>query len=178
MKISKLQCLVFMALCCSMGIFAKKLIAPVANMITDFLRIPGGIGTGFSLMFLVIAAVFVRKPSAAALMGAVQSVIAVFLGTVGSMGALAPIGYIIPGIVIDTVIFVFGKMKLSRTEIMIIANSLGAASASVTANFIVFGLRGVVLVLYLCVSLLFGALFGFLGSVIAKRLEPVFRKGN
>lgn len=37
-----LTSLIFMALCCDMGIIAKKLIAPAANEITEYLHIPGG----------------------------------------------------------------------------------------------------------------------------------------
>ena len=45
--------LIFLALCCDLGLFAKRIIAPAANLLTDSLHIPGGIGTSFSLMFLV-----------------------------------------------------------------------------------------------------------------------------
>ncbi len=57
MKKMNLRTVIFLALCCDMGLFAKKLIIPFANVITDALHIPGGIGTSFSLMFLVVAAV-------------------------------------------------------------------------------------------------------------------------
>ena len=45
-----------MAFCCVLGLVTKKLINPMANVITEALHIPGGISTGFSLMVLVIAA--------------------------------------------------------------------------------------------------------------------------
>ena len=96
-----------MALCCDLGLFAKKLISPAANVITESLHIPGGIATVFSLMFLVIAASVVSMPGCATIMSVVQSVIALCFGMTGSMGLLAPIGYIIPGIVIDLVMFLF-----------------------------------------------------------------------
>ena len=60
MKTTKLQILNFMALCCSLGLVVKKLVNPLANIITESLHIPGGISTGFSLMFLVIATEIVR----------------------------------------------------------------------------------------------------------------------
>ena len=56
MKRFSLRNLLFLTLCCDLGLFSKRLIAPAANILTDFLRIPGGIGTSFSLMFLVVAA--------------------------------------------------------------------------------------------------------------------------
>ena len=60
MKHSKLAMLNFMALCCVLGMFTKKLINPFANIITEALHIPGGISTGFSIMFLVIATEVVK----------------------------------------------------------------------------------------------------------------------
>ena len=45
MNKDKLRRLIIMALCCDIGLFSKRLIAPAANVITDALHIPGGIGT-------------------------------------------------------------------------------------------------------------------------------------
>lgn len=183
MKYSKLSMLNFMALCCVLGLFTKKLINPFANIITDTLHIPGGIGTGFSIMFLVIATEVVKGhcPDAqegviqrcGTLMGAVQGFLALALGRVGSMGILSPIGYIVPGIAIDVIYYISKHIHLSRTERMVFANALAAVMASLTANVIVFHLWGPVLCLYLCVSAVSGTMFGFLGSTVAVRLHPV-----
>ena len=72
MKHIKLRRLIFLALCCDLGLFTKRLIAPAANLLTDSLHIPGGISTSFSLMFLVIAAVLTPGFGCSTLMGAVQ----------------------------------------------------------------------------------------------------------
>ena len=173
MKQNRLQSLIFLALCCDLGLFSKRLIAPAANIITDFLRIPGGIGTSFSLMFLVVAASVVPVPFCATLMSVVQSLLALALGMVGSMGALSPIGYIVPGIVIDAVFSVSGKCGISSRLSSAAANMLSAAAASLAANLIVFRLHGTVLMLYLAVALLSGALCGWLAHVLAVRLVPV-----
>ena len=174
MKKSKLTMLIFMALCCGFGMFAKKLINPFANLITDSLHIPGGISTGFSLMFLVIAAELTRYPSCGAMMGAVQGGLALITGRVGSMGTLMPLGYLMPGIVIDGVYRICGKWN--REERMACANLLAAVAASLTANLIVFRLRGVVLLLYLAVSAFSGLLYGLLGAALVKRLAPIIRR--
>jgi len=50
-----LRHLLFLAICCDLGLFSKRLISPLANIVTDFLHIPGCISTSFSLMFLVSA---------------------------------------------------------------------------------------------------------------------------
>ncbi len=172
----KLRRLIFMALCCDLGVFAKKLIVPAANILTDSLHIPGGVGTSFSLMFIVVAAVFVPRFGSATLMGLVQSGIALCMGTVGSLGALAPLGYILPGIAIDCVLLVSRKLKLSRNESLVMANALASVAACLVANAVVFNLRGIVLLLYVSVSLTSGAICGVLAGSVAEKLEPVFGK--
>ena len=77
-----LRNLLFLTLCCDLGLFSKRLISPAANILTDFLRIPGGIGTSFSLMFLVVAAELVPVFGCATLMSLVQSLIALSLGSI------------------------------------------------------------------------------------------------
>ena len=174
MKTFRLRTLVFLALCCDLGLFSKRLISLAANLITGFLHIPGGIGTSLSLMFLVIAAVMVERFGCAAVMGAVQSVLALAFGMVGSMGALAPIGYIVPGLVIDLLLTATRRSPLSQRDRVVLANAVAAPCAALTANIIVFRLNGVVLLLYLCVSATSGTIFGLVGGSLASRLTPVF----
>ena len=173
MKSNRLRTLIFMALCCDLGLFSKRLISPAANLLTDALHIPGGIGTSLSLMFLVIAAAVVGRFGCAAAMGAVQSALALAFGMVGSMGALSPIGYIVPGLVIDLVLAALRRTPLPRRDCIVLANMAAAPCAAMTANLIVFRLRGAVLLLYLCVAALSGAVFGLAGAEIVRRLIPV-----
>lgn len=174
MKTLSLRTLIFLALCCDLGLFSKRLISPVANLLTDFLHIPGGIGTSFSLMFLVVAAVMADRFGCAAVMGIAQSALALAFGMVGSMGALSAIGYVVPGIVIDLLLFVTRKSPLPCRERVVLSNAIAAPCAALTANIIVFRLRGAALLLYLCVSVTSGAIFGLLGAEIVRRLTPIF----
>ena len=173
MNKDKLKRLIVMALCCDLGLFSKRLIAPAANVLTDALHIPGGIGTAFSLMFLIVAVGLMPKFWCGTIMGAVQSGIALSLGMVGSMGALSPIGYIVPGFVIDCVMWAARKLDVKTQYAFVLANMLSAAAASITANFIVFRLSGVVLLLYVSVALTSGAICGVLGSELLGRLQKV-----
>lgn len=204
MRQSRLVSLNFMALCCVLGLFTKKLINPLANVITESLHIPGGISTGFSIMFLVVATEVVRGgacddgrrrtvmairsgssrasenswKSCGALMGAVQGFLALCLGRIGSMGLLAPIGYFMPGVAIDLVYKLGDRFGFDRTERMVFANALAAVMASVTANVIVFRLWGPVLLLYLCVSAASGTIYGFLGAAVAGKLQRICFAGT
>lgn len=188
MRHSKLANLNFMAFCCVLGLVTKKLINPMANVITEALHIPGGISTGFSLMFLVIAAEIVcgtadREKDGSwkhcgALMGAVQGLLALCMGRVGSMGVLAPIGYFMPGVAIDLIYGTKIGWKCTRLERMVFANAFAAVTASVTANLIVFRLWGPVLCLYLCVSAFSGTIYGILGSSVIEKLDRNGFRGN
>lgn len=171
MKENKIKCLIIMALCCDLGLFSKRLIAPAANVLTDALHIPGGIGASFSLMFLVVAVGIMPRFWCGTIMGAVQSLIALSLGMVGSMGALSPIGYIVPGFVIDCVMWATKRLELKTDYGAVLANMLAAASASLTANLIVFRLSGIVLALYVAVALTSGAVCGVLGSRLISRFN-------
>lgn len=174
MKPNRLRTLIFLALCCDLGLFSKRLIAPAANLVTDALHIPGGVGTSFSLMFLVVAAGVVGRFGCAAVMGAVQSALALAFGMVGSMGALSPIGYIVPGLAVDIVLAALRRAPLSRRDAIVLANAAAGPCAAMTANLIVFRLRGPALLLYLCVSAVTGTVAGLLGAELVRRLEPVF----
>jgi len=184
MKNSKLMKLNFMALCVVLGIVSKKLINPFANLITETLHIPGGVSTGFSIMFLVIAAEMIHSPGydsesgwtdkCGLFMGTVQGFVSLALGRVGSMGILMPIGFMATGAAIDLIYMAGKNMTFSRVERMVLANSFAALMASVTANLIVFHLQGPVLVLYFGVSAVSGMMYGFLAHAVAVRVKPVF----
>lgn len=174
MKGIRVKELILLALFADIGFVSKRMIAPFANVITDFLRVPGGIGTAFSLMFIVIGAYLIHRRGAAALMSLVQCVLALSLGMSGAMGMLSPIGYIVPGIVIDLVIGI--SRKADPLLSMCAANMAGSIAASLTANFIVFHLHGAVLALYLIISMICGGVCGMIARVLAKRLSPLYRK--
>lgn len=171
MKHHQLFNLNVMAMCCILGLISKKMINPFANVITDALHIPGGVSTGFSIMFLVIAMELVQIPYGGTKMGTAQGLLALALGRVGSMGILSPLGYITPGLAIDLIYWLPCCRNASRTVRMMLANGLAAVMASLTANLIVFHLWGPVFWLYLCVSLTSGSLYGILGSAVAARLS-------
>lgn len=177
MRSLDLRRLIFLALCCDMGLFAKRLIAPLTNIVTDALHIPGGVGTSFSLMFLVAAVALVPVFGCATVMSGVQSALALAFGMVGGMGALSVVGYMVPGFVIDLLMWATERLPMDQRARMMLVNGAGALCAALTANVIVFRLQGVVLLLYACVSISSGTLCGLLGERLVRRLKPVLRAG-
>ncbi|MBQ3091294.1 MAG: hypothetical protein IJC44_02065 [Clostridia bacterium] len=169
----RLRKMIFWALCCALGIFSKRLVAPIANTITGALHIPGGIGTAFSMMFMAVAAVLAPYRWSCTKMSAVQSALALSVGSVGSMGILSPLGYIIPGMLMDLVFALGRRLKLAPGDRLVFANAAGSVAAALTANAIVFHLWGIILLVYACVAALSGMLFGLLGSWLAGKLRPV-----
>lgn len=167
----KLDQLIFMALCCDCGLIAKKLISPAANIVTESIHIPGGIATGFSLMFIVVAASVVRFFGCATIMSVIQSLLALSFGMVGSMGVLAPIGYIIPGIIIDICLYLAQKTYPSQTSGITIASILSSVSACLVANILVFNLHGIVLLVYVFVSATTGAVCSIPACILTERLS-------
>ena len=176
MKNNKVRDLILLALFADTGFAAKRLISPFANVLTDFLRVPGGIGTAFSLMFLVIGAYLIQRKGAASAMSLVQCILAMTLGMTGAMGMMSPVGYILPGIVIDLIIALCMRHNAGMLITMTSANAAGSLMAALTADFIVFRLHGTVLALYLLIALISGGICGFPATVIFRRIRPLYRR--
>ena len=172
MKKYSLKDLIFLALCCDLGMFSKGLILPVVNFITALLHLPGGIATSFSLMFLVIGAAVVTEYSAGTIMGVIQSVLALALGMTGSMGLLAPVSYILPGVAIDLVLYLTGK----KTYGIVAASMAASLTACLATNLISHKLSGIFLMQYALIATVSGAVCGFLAALIVPVLTPLFRK--
>ena len=163
--------LLIMVVFCFAGVLCKKLINPVANAITGALHIPGGISTAVALMFLVIAASLTKRKWNASAMGMMQAAMALAMGSMGSMGLLRPLAYLIPSIVIDLVMLIpegkLGGLFTSRAKAFF-ANILSSVSAALFADLVVFHLPTKPLMAYLCVAALSGAVCGFVaGAVVA-----------
>ena len=158
---------IFMILCCVAGVLAKKAINPAANMMTDFLHIPGGISTALSLMFLVMGAGLTNGRWNAGIMGLVQGISALLMGSVGSMGVLIPVAYFIPGVVIDLMMLLPLKTPSGMRVKAFLANLASSLSAALFADVMVFHLPLNVLTVYILVAALSGAVCGYAaGEVI------------
>lgn len=165
----------FMSLCCVYGMFSKRLILPVANIITHALHIPGGIGTSFSLLFLAVGAWLCNVPYAGTLMGVVQGLLAMIMGMTGHMGILAPIGYILPGVMIDLCYFIIKKLKIRSLKFVPLTNGLASITAALFANIVSYRVSGIVLCLYIVVAFVSGVIFGVLAMSLLRILRPILK---
>lgn len=170
MKKLSLKLLLYLAICCDLGIICKRLISPFVNGITDAIQVPGVIGTSFSLMFLVIGAAITDTFGAGVIMGVLQSGIALATGGTGKLGVLSLIGYMVPGIAIDLVFLLLRKTD-PNTKIMT-ACIIAPLTASLTSNALIYRLKGVVLLLYAGVACFTGALCGLIAIPLVKCLRP------
>jgi len=166
--------LVFMALCLAFGLFAKSIVSPVTNAVTDFFRIPGGSAAmGFSLAFLIIGKQIAPLPWAASAMGFVQSLLALGLGMSSYQGAFVLITYTLPGIVVDLVYPVF---RNQRSYFCFFSGILSCLSGAFASNVLVFHLRGLPFILWLLLGALSGAVGGYCAYLISERLYVITKK--
>lgn len=167
-----------MLVLCFAGVFCKKLINPFANTVTDSLHVPGGISTAIALMFLVIASGITGRKWCASAMGLAQVVMALALGSMGSMGLLMPLAYLIPGVVIDLVMLVPENRIISLMGKSFIANIASSVSAALFADIVVFHLPVKPLVVYLCLATVSGAICGFIAGAVSSSINKKKNEEN
>ena len=168
--------LTFLAICVALSLVTKRLISPITNILTDFLRIPGGgAATAFSLMFLVIGTSKLQWRGATTAAGFVQSLIALSLGMSAYQGAYAILTYTLPGVVIDLFRWLYPRRdKFYFSLSCAAANTAGAF----LTNLLVFRLEGIAFLLWMLIACVIGLFGGFLGALFFHRLEkiPEFRR--
>lgn len=166
-----LRHLTFLAICVALSLVTKRLISPIANFLTDFLRIPGGgAATAFSLMFLVIGTGKLQWKWATAAAGFVQSLIALSLGMSAYQGAFAIATYTLPGVVID--LFRWFYPHRNKTFFSLSCAAANTAGALLT-NLLVFRLEGVAFLLWMLIACTIGLLGGLLGEMLYCKIVKI-----
>ena len=157
---TRLKTLVFMALCCVLSLFSKRIISPATNFLTDLIQIPGGgVSAGIGFCFLLVGSSVSGLSWAGTAMGLTQGLLALALGMAGNQGLLAPITYSVPGISID-VVRMFFRNKTSTAAFYITAGGISAGLNAASSNFLVFHFRGFILLLWLGTAVCAGVLGG------------------
>ena len=168
--------LAFLAICVALSLVTKRVISPITNLLTDFIRIPGGgAATAFSLTFLIVGTGGLRWRWATTAAGFVQSLIALSLGMSAFQGAFAVLTYTLPGVVIDLLRCVYPHRNITYFSLSCgVANTVGA----LLTNLLVFRLDGLAFLLWMLVACTVGLFAGCLGGMLYCRLEkmPEFRR--
>ncbi len=170
---------------CLMGIFsrlgvvAKPLFSPVFNLLTDFIKIPGGsVTSGVSLMFIVFCTQCVGKRYTGLMMGFVQAVIAISGGISAQVGLLVFITYSLPGMAVDFALCwgLFDFLALKTR--MMIAGGLGVLAGAAMTNSLYFHMSLVPFLLFYIFGILSGAFGGYIAYTIYNRVPQRVWKGN
>jgi LytS/YehU family sensor histidine kinase len=170
--------LFFITFCCIFGLFSKRLISPLTNVLTDFARIPGGsLATGFSLMFLVIGSALVNSYFVGTLMGFVQGMLALFLGMTGYQGILCILTFSFPGLIIDLVNLCYRKKDSLR---FLLGCVLGKVGSALLSNLLIFHLKSVAGLLWILLAACSGIAGGFMAKMLFEGIRRIlpYTKGN
>lgn len=163
--------LVFMAMCVVLGLVCKRFIAPLTNILTDFIRLPGGSATSaFSILFIVIGVSVTDWKIAGTVLCLIQAMVAMGVGMSGNQGLFALVTFTVPGIIID----ILRSLMRNRDSIYtIVTCTLANTASAIASNFIVFGFKGSMLVLWILVAAAFGIIAGMIGNVIIRRMNHI-----
>lgn len=165
--------LVIISMMSALGIAVKVVLVPLVHIITGPLLIPGGsISGGIYMMFIVLAAMIVKKPGTAFLVCLVQAILIIITGTMGSHGIMSIVTYLLPGLGVEILYFAIGKFRYTQGGCFsagVVANVLG----SFGVNFVFFRLPLIPLLLMLSLSALSGGLGGLLAHMISKQVDKL-----
>lgn len=166
-----LRHLIFLAICVALSLVTKRVISPITNLLTDFIRIPGGgAATAFSLMFLVVGTGGLQWSWAGTAAGFIQSLIALSMGMSAYQGAFAILTYTLPGAVID----LLRRFYPRRDKAFFLLSCAAANTAgALLTNLLVFRLEGITFLLWMLIACVVGLLGGFLGELIFRRMVRI-----
>jgi len=166
--------IIIIAMCAALGIAVKPILVPLIHIITGPLFIPGGaVAGGFYMLFIVVAVGLTGKTGAATITCAVQAILVLVTGVIGSHGILSLITYILPGMMVDLLLIVIrhrGCCGLCCFFAGLIANLTG----TFLSNVVFFRLPYIPLML----TLFAGALSGGFGGLIAWGIIKMIRGVN
>lgn len=166
--------LIIIALMASLGIALKPLVVPLAHILTGPLYIPGGVvAGGFYMMWIVLGAGIVGKLGSATLIAVVQTIVVISLGVYGTHGIMSFITYMIPGLAIDLVWFLF-RHRGCCLGCLFVGGIVANVSGSLSVNLVFFRLPWVPLLLSLSIA----ALSGGLGGIVAFQLLTKIRRAG
>ncbi len=168
-----------MGLFAALGMVSKPIISPIANLLTDFIKIPGGsVTAGFSMMFIVFCTQCVGKKYCGLLMGVVQAAISIGSGVSATVGLLVFITYTMPGIAVDLVLCsgLFNFLPLKQR--MCFAGAIAVFAGALFTNMLYFRLAFVPFLLFYIFGIISGAFGGYTAYIIYNRAPKKVWKGQ
>lgn len=163
--------LVIIAMMAAVGVAIKPVIAPLAQIITGPLYVPGGvIAGGIYMLWLVLGAGLVGKRGTATLISIVQAIMVVALGIFGTHGIMSFLTYILPGLSIDLVLLISGH-KGCCAGCCFFSGVAANISGTYIVNIVFFRLPLVPLLLGLSCATLSGGLGGIIAYSIIKQVR-------
>ncbi|MGE5458894.1 MAG: ECF transporter S component [Methanobacterium sp.] len=164
--------LVLIAVLAALGIATKPIIVPLAHLITGPLFIPGGsLAGGLYMFWLVVGLGLTRKYGTATLIGFVQALMVIGTGIIGSHGAMSLLSYTLPGVAVDTGLFLIGRHKAGCLYCCFIGGMLANLTGTLSVNVIFFRLPWLPLLLSIVTAAFSGALGGILAWQVLKALR-------
>jgi hypothetical protein len=172
--------IIVVAMCAGLGIAVKPVIVPLVHIITGPLFIPGGaVAGGFYMLFIVIAVGLVQKRGVATLTCAVQAVLVLITGVLGSHGIMSLITYVLPGVLVDLLLLLMRRHNGCCAFCCFLAGMAANLAGTFLSNMVFFRLPFVPLMLTLLAALLSGGLGGLVAWGVIKKLRaliPAFAK--
>ncbi len=162
--------LVILSFMAALGIAIKPFIMPIVYFISTPLLIPGGsLAGGFYMLWIILGASLVNKPFSASIIGFMQAIMVIITGTVGSHGILSLIIYVIPGIAVDIIIYLFKNSK-EKKIMMFLACLVANVSGLILTNVFIYNLPIIPLTISLSVGAVSGGIGGIISYTIYKKL--------
>ena len=163
--------LIVLSLMACLGIATKPLVVPLAHIITGPLFIPGGaVAGGLYMMWIVLGAGLVGKLGAATLIAAVQAIVVMAMGMLGTHGIMSIFTYILPGLAVDLV-FLVTRHRGCCSGCCFAAGIAANTSGALLVNLIFFRLPMVPLVLTLSAAALSGGVGGLIAHGVMIRFK-------
>ncbi|ACB83929.1 ECF transporter S component [Natranaerobius thermophilus] len=163
--------LIVISLMAGLGLATKPVIVPLAHIITGPLFIPGGVvAGGFYMMWIVIGAGLVGKLGTATLIAAVQAIVIMAIGFLGTHGFMSLFTYILPGLAVD-LIFLVSRHRGCCIGCCFVAGIAANISGTFLVNLVFFRLPFIPLVLSLSAASLSGGLGGIIANAVVKQFK-------
>ncbi len=162
--------LVLLSFMAALGIAIKPFIMPLVYFIATPLLIPGGsLAGGFYMLWIILGASLINKPFSASLIGLMQAIMVIITGTVGSHGILSLVIYVVPGVLVDVVIYIL-KNSQDKKIMMFLACITANVSGLILTNVFIYNLPLIPLITSLSVGAVSGGIGGLISYTVYTKL--------